>query len=71
MNVVVTKINVDEPWLTAYTTQPGLVKTDLATFLDNPNIDAEQLGAIEVEESIRGVLITLDKATKTEVGGTF
>lgn len=71
LNLVVKKINIDEPWLTAYATHPGLVRTDLATFLDNPNIDAEQLGAIEVEESTEGILKTLDKATKTDVGGTF
>jgi norsolorinic acid ketoreductase len=71
LNLVVKKINIDEPWLTAYVTHPGLVKTDLATFLDDPNIDAEQLGAIEVDESIRGILTTMDKATKKDIGGTF
>ncbi|KAF9692066.1 hypothetical protein EKO04_010179 [Ascochyta lentis] len=71
LNLVVKKINIDESWLTAYVTHPGLVRTDLATFLDNPNIDAEQLGAIEVEESVAGILTTLDKATKKETGGTF
>lgn len=71
LNLVVKKINIDEPWLTAYVTHPGLVKTDLATFLEDPKVDAEKLGAIEVEESISGILSTLDKATKKETGGTF
>lgn len=72
LNLVVKKINIDEPWLTAYVTHPGVVRTDLATFfLDETNIDEQQLGVIEVEESIRGMLATLDKATKEDTGGTF
>tara|TARA_R110002003_G_scaffold248_4_gene17686 strand:- start:14463 stop:15227 length:765 start_codon:yes stop_codon:yes gene_type:complete len=71
LNWLIRKLNIEEPWLTAYVTHPGLVKTDMAAFLEDPNVDADAFGgAIEVDESIKGILQTLDKANK-EIGGTF
>ncbi|KAH7067322.1 aflatoxin biosynthesis ketoreductase nor-1 [Paraphoma chrysanthemicola] len=71
LNLLIKRLNIEEPWLVAYVTHPGLVKTDLASFIDNPDIPAEAIaGALTVEESVKGVLSTVDKATK-EIGGTF
>lgn len=71
LNFLVKKINIEEPWLVAYVTHPGLVKTDMASFLESSDAHAAVAStAITVDESIKGMLTTLDKATK-EIGGTF
>ncbi|KAF2027445.1 aflatoxin biosynthesis ketoreductase nor-1 [Setomelanomma holmii] len=71
LNYLVRRIHIEETWLTAYVTHPGLVKTDMAPFLNDPSIDVASLGgAIEVEESVEGILKTLGKANR-EIGGTF
>ncbi|KAF2825875.1 short-chain dehydrogenase [Ophiobolus disseminans] len=69
LNWAVRRIHFDEPWLTAYVTHPGLVLTDMAASMD-PDVDFKALGAITIEESVEGMLKTLDKANR-DIGGTF
>lgn len=69
LNWTVRRIHIEEPWLTAYVTHPGLVLTDMAAAMDE-GTDMKALGAITVQESVDGVLKTLDKAGR-EIGGTF
>jgi norsolorinic acid ketoreductase len=69
LNWAVTRIHFEEPWVTAYVTHPGLVLTDMASGMGS----VEQLkafGSITVEESVKGVLSTLDKADRS-ISGTF
>jgi norsolorinic acid ketoreductase len=69
LNWAVARIHFEEEWLTAYVTHPGLVMTDMGSgFGDEEALKA--VGAITVEESVKGVLGTLEKATR-EISGTF
>jgi norsolorinic acid ketoreductase len=69
LNWAVRRLHFEEPWLTSYVTHPGLVLTDMGRALD-PSVALEDLGAISVEESVEGVLRTLDGASR-EMSGTF
>lgn len=69
LNWAVRRIHIEEPWVTAYVTHPGLVLTDMAADMD-PDTDFESLGAITVEESVGGMVRTLDGAGRG-IGGTF
>jgi norsolorinic acid ketoreductase len=69
LNWAVTRMHFEEPWLTAYVMHPGLVLTDLVADFASV-VDLKAAGAITVEESVKGVLGTLDKADR-KIGGTF
>jgi norsolorinic acid ketoreductase len=69
LNWAVARIHFEESWATAYVTHPGLVLTEMASGMGS----VEQLkafGSITVEESVKGVLSTLDKADRS-ISGTF
>ncbi|KAG9192765.1 norsolorinic acid ketoreductase [Alternaria panax] len=69
LNWTFARIHFEETWLTAYVTHPGLVLTDMGTGLATAD-ELKAAGAITVEESINGVLSTLDKADRN-ISGTF
>ncbi|KAK1982253.1 short chain dehydrogenase [Colletotrichum cereale] len=67
----VRRLSFEEPWLTAFVFHPGLVETDMATLLaDGAGADVKALGAITVEQSVEGMVATIDRANK-ESSGTF
>lgn len=71
LNWVVKRIHIEEPWLTAYVTHPGLVLTDMTSALTaGQDIDLQDLGAITVDVSVTGILKTLDSASR-DISGTF
>ncbi|CAG5150110.1 uncharacterized protein ALTATR162_LOCUS2551 [Alternaria atra] len=69
LNWAFARIHFEESWLTAYVTHPGLVLTDMGSGLASPE-ELKAAGAITVEESVNGVLSTLDKADRG-ISGTF
>lgn len=69
LNWAIRRAHFEEPWLTAYVTHPGLVMTDMAGGLASEE-QLKAMGAITVEDSVKGIFKTLDKATR-EIGGTF
>jgi len=69
LNWAVTRMHFEEPWLTSYVTHPGLVVTDMGNTMGTPEA-LKAAGAIEVEQSVGGVLSTLDKAERS-ISGTF
>jgi norsolorinic acid ketoreductase len=69
LNWAVTRIALEEPWATAYVTHPGLVLTDMGSGVGSPE-ELEAAGAITVEQSVDGVLSTLDKADR-KISGTY
>ncbi|KAL5399456.1 hypothetical protein PMIN03_012679 [Paraphaeosphaeria minitans] len=70
LNWLVRRIHFEEPWLTAYVTHPGVVMTDMLNTVAGPGADPVALGAITVDASVKGMLSTLDSASR-EIGGTF
>jgi norsolorinic acid ketoreductase len=70
LNWLVQRIHIEEPWLTAFVFHPGLVLTDMAETLAQAGADVKALGAIEVDQSIGGMVRVLDKATR-DIGGSF
>jgi norsolorinic acid ketoreductase len=69
LNWAVTRMHFEEPWLTAYVTHPGLVMTDIVAEFAL-TVDLKAAGGITVEDSVKGVLGTLDEADR-KIGGTF
>lgn len=70
LNWVVRRIHLEESWLTAYVTHPGLVLTDMAASMAVEGVDPVDLGAITVDVSVAGMLKTLDSASG-DISGTF
>lgn len=70
LNWLVRRLHIEEPWLTAYVTHPGLVLTDLATGVFQTPEQVAAMGGITVDVSAAGILKTLDQASR-EIGGTF
>ncbi|KAJ4304918.1 hypothetical protein N0V90_000446 [Kalmusia sp. IMI 367209] len=70
LNWLIRRIHLEEPWLTAYVTHPGLVLTDMASSVADSGVDPVALGAITVEVSVNGMLKTIDYASR-ETSGTF
>ncbi|KAK2023485.1 short chain dehydrogenase [Colletotrichum zoysiae] len=67
----VRRLSFEEPWLTAFVFHPGLVETDMATLLaDKAAPELKAYGAITVEQSVEGMVATIDKVNK-EFTGTF
>lgn len=71
LNWLVKRVHIEEQWLTAYVAHPGLVITDMGRAFAGGDEGARQLGAISVEESVEGMLETLDGATREGRGGGF
>ena len=69
LNWAVNRMHFEEPWLTSYVTHPGLVVTDMGNTMGPPEA-LKAAGAITVEQSVGGVLSTLDKAERS-ISGTF
>ncbi|KAL1799871.1 hypothetical protein ACET3X_000213 [Alternaria dauci] len=69
LNWVFARIHHEESWLTSYVTHPGLVMTDMGNEFASPD-GLKAAGAITVEQSVTGVLSTLDKADRN-ISGTF
>ncbi|KNG52603.1 short-chain dehydrogenase [Stemphylium lycopersici] len=69
LNWAVARLHFEETWATSYVTHPGLVMTDMGSAMASPE-ELKAAGAITVEESVNGVLSTLDKADRT-ISGTF
>ncbi|TDZ15780.1 Norsolorinic acid ketoreductase nor1 [Colletotrichum orbiculare MAFF 240422] len=67
----VRRLHFEEPWLTSFTFQPGLVETEMGDRLARKvGMDLSNLGAISVETSVESMVAVLDGATR-EIGGTF
>lgn len=63
-------MHVKEQWLCAYMVNPGLVLTDMS--IDRFGEEAcREMRAIEVGESVEGVLRGLDEACRDGWGGVF
>jgi norsolorinic acid ketoreductase len=69
LNWAVVRIHFEEPWATAYVAHPGLVLTEATAAMGSVE-ELEAFGSITVEESVKGVLSTLDKADRS-ISGTF
>jgi norsolorinic acid ketoreductase len=69
LNWSVHRLHFEEPWLTSYVVHPGIVWTDMSAEMDK-ELDFKAMGAVTVEESVEGILKTLDKADR-EISGTF
>ena len=69
LNWAFARIHFEESWLTSYVTHPGLVMTDMGSAMADPEA-LKAAGAITVEQSVNGVLSTLDKADRN-LSGTF
>jgi norsolorinic acid ketoreductase len=70
LNWVVKRVHVEEQWLCTYVVSPGLVLTDMS--IDRFGEEAcRKMGAIEVRESVEGILKGLDTAMREGCGGTF
>lgn len=70
LNWLVKRLHIEESWLTAYVTHPGLVLTDMGSGMFSTTEEAVAMGAITVDVSIEGILKTLDGASR-EIGGSF
>ncbi len=71
LNWFVRRIHFEEPWLTSFVFHPGLVLTDLALgSTKGSDLKLEDLGAITVDESVTGMIKTVEKASR-EISGTF
>lgn len=71
LNWLVHRIHLEEEWLTAYVSHPGLVVTDMGREFAGGEEGVRAMGGIGVEESVAGLLETLDRATREEQGGRF
>jgi norsolorinic acid ketoreductase len=71
LNWVFKRIHIEENWLTAYVSHPGLVLTDMTLALTGSENSAKQIGAITVDQSVAGLLKTLDGASREKNGGVF
>jgi norsolorinic acid ketoreductase len=69
LNWSVHRLHFEEPWLISYVVHPGIVRTDMSAEMAK-ELDFDAMGAITVEESVEGILKTLDRADK-EISGTF
>jgi norsolorinic acid ketoreductase len=71
LNWFVRRLHFEEPWLSSWVFHPGLVETDMANeAINGSGITLEQLGAISVDTSVKGMIETIDKATR-DISGTF
>ena len=71
LNWLLRRVHFEEPWLTTFVFHPGLVMTDMAAeVMQGKDLDPKDLGAISVEESVTGMLKTIDSASR-DIGGTF
>lgn len=71
LNWLMTRIHLEEPWLTTWAAHPGLVLTDMSAQFKSSGIDPVTLGAITVETSVAGLLREIDTASREKYGGTF
>lgn len=72
LNWVVTRIHIEEPWLTTFVVHPGLVTTDMSEDLVARVKEAGQGDiVIDVDTSVSGLLKIIDGATREETGGSF
>ena len=71
LNWMVKRMHVEEKWLCAYVSHPGLVVTDMSVSIMGTEEAARSMGAITVEQSVEGLLKVLDGATREETGGVF
>jgi norsolorinic acid ketoreductase len=71
LNWYIRRLHFEEPWLTSFVFHPGLVETDMAEELaTRSGIQLKDLGSIDVDTSVSGMVSVIEKATK-EVSGTF
>ncbi|KIV91571.1 hypothetical protein PV10_06094 [Exophiala mesophila] len=71
LNWLLRRVHFEEPWLTTFVFHPGLVMTDMAAeVVEGKDLDLKDIGAISVEESVTGMLKTIDSASR-DIGGTF
>lgn len=71
LNWFIRRLHFEEPWLTSFVFHPGLVETDLAAgAVAGTGFKLKDLGAITVDDSVAGMIKTVDKATR-DISGTF
>ncbi|KAJ4311883.1 hypothetical protein N0V94_007730 [Neodidymelliopsis sp. IMI 364377] len=71
LNWLVKRVHIEEEWLTAYVSHPGLVITDMSRAFTGDEETAKKMGGIPVEASVEGLLKTLDGSSRKETGGQF
>lgn len=70
LNWFTRKIHFQEPWLVSFVIHPGVVETDTMTSISALVENADVLGVITVETSVKNMLSTIDSAS-SDIGGTF
>lgn len=70
LNWFTRKIHFEEPWLISFVIHPGVVETDTMTSIEALVQNADALGVITVETSVKNMLNVIDSASP-EAGGTF
>lgn len=70
LNWFTRKIHFEEPWLISSVIHPGVVETDMMTSIPALVQNADALGVMTVETSVRNMLNVIDSASP-DVGGTF
>lgn len=70
LNWFTRKIHFEEPWLVSFVIHPGVVETDMMTSIPALVQNADALGVITVETSVKNMLNVIDSAS-SDIGGTF
>lgn len=69
VNYIVRRAQFENPWLTAFTVNPGFAQTDMG------NIGAKAFGLekafVPIDVSVKGLLQHIDNATRDKVSGKF
>lgn len=70
LNWFTRKIHFEEPWLISFVIHPGVVETDMMTSISALVENADVLGVITVETSVKNMLSVIDSAS-FDIGGTL
>ncbi|UPL03187.1 hypothetical protein LCI18_014121 [Fusarium solani-melongenae] len=68
LNWFIRLLSFEEPWLTTFVFQPGLVETDLTA---DSGMDMEALGGISVETSVANMVETTFSIDQKQLSGSF
>lgn len=71
LNFLVTRLHVEESWLTTFVVHPGLVLTDMGSGLVSASGKDAEAAAIDVPTSVAGLSKLIDEATRNTHGGSF
>jgi len=69
LNYAVRKIHFENEWLVAFVLSPGWVRTEMGN--KGAEANGMERAPVTVDDSVKGMLVKIDNATREKTSGTF